>query len=433
MASLIKGYEYDIFISYRQKDNKYDGWVTEFVNNLKKELEATFKEQISVYFDINPNDGLLETHDVEGSLKDKLKCLVFIPIISRTYCDPNSFAWEHELKTFIDTSSKDQYGLMIKLPNGNVSCRVLPIRIHDLSIADIKQCESVLGSALRGVEFVYKSAGVNRPLRANEDHPQDNINKTFYRDQINKVANSINEIITGLTKKPEEEFIPQNSLPEEKSERKILNKHSLGYSFSKRRVFYTVVIVTIFLFIGAWLLYPKIFKNGSELPLVIIMDSSHPTRVYDKEILAAGGTNADVISDILLDLPIRRQRETIGPSWHRDEEILKFQPYLIIIHFSGFNQGYQNTPRVRLKSFINFFAESDTRFLIYSRREEIILRHEVDSLLADTYVLHSKLKSRIDVFGVIDYGSWSWLNPITANALKLRVKEILIKDNKLHD
>ena len=25
MASLIPGYEYDIFVSYRQKDNKHDG------------------------------------------------------------------------------------------------------------------------------------------------------------------------------------------------------------------------------------------------------------------------------------------------------------------------------------------------------------------------------------------------------------------------
>jgi hypothetical protein len=31
MSSLITGYNYDIFISYRQKDNKHDGWVTEFV------------------------------------------------------------------------------------------------------------------------------------------------------------------------------------------------------------------------------------------------------------------------------------------------------------------------------------------------------------------------------------------------------------------
>jgi len=57
MASLISGYEYDIFISYRQKDNKGDRWVSEFVEALKTELESTFKEEISVYFDINPHDG----------------------------------------------------------------------------------------------------------------------------------------------------------------------------------------------------------------------------------------------------------------------------------------------------------------------------------------------------------------------------------------
>jgi hypothetical protein len=69
MASLIPGYEYDIFISYRQKDNIHNGWVTEFVDNLKGELESTFKEVISVYFDINPYDGLLETHGADASLK----------------------------------------------------------------------------------------------------------------------------------------------------------------------------------------------------------------------------------------------------------------------------------------------------------------------------------------------------------------------------
>ena len=83
MASIIPGYEYDIFISYRQKDNKHDGWVTEFVNNLKGELESTFKEEIGVYFDINPHDGLLETHDVNASLKEKPKCLAVINMMQR--------------------------------------------------------------------------------------------------------------------------------------------------------------------------------------------------------------------------------------------------------------------------------------------------------------------------------------------------------------
>jgi hypothetical protein len=120
MASLISGYEYDIFISYRQKDNlpspgygrqgSGERWVSEFVEALKTELESTFKEEISVYFDINPHDGLLETHDVDASLKEKLKCLIFIPILSRTYCDPKSFAWEHEFKAFVEQASGDKRG-----------------------------------------------------------------------------------------------------------------------------------------------------------------------------------------------------------------------------------------------------------------------------------------------------------------------------------
>jgi len=51
MPSIIEGYNYDIFISYRQKDNKGDRWVSEFVNVLKTELDSTFKDDVSIYFD----------------------------------------------------------------------------------------------------------------------------------------------------------------------------------------------------------------------------------------------------------------------------------------------------------------------------------------------------------------------------------------------
>jgi TolB-like protein len=197
MSSIIDGYNYDIFISYRQKDNKGDRWVSEFVESLKTELESTFKEEISVYFDINPHDGLLETHDVDASLKDKLKCLVFIPIISRTYCDPKSFAWEHEFKAFVEQASQDQFGLKVKTLNGNVANRVLPVRIHDLDAADIKECESVLGGVLRGVELIYKEPGIDKPL-APGDNEKKNLNNTIYRIQIIKVSHAIKEIILGL-------------------------------------------------------------------------------------------------------------------------------------------------------------------------------------------------------------------------------------------
>ena len=87
--------------------------------------------------------------------------------------------------------------MKVKIAGGNVTNRVLPVRIHDLDAEDIKLCESALGGYLRGVEFIYREPGVNRSLTPSDDE-KNNLNKTRYRNQINKVANAIKEIITGL-------------------------------------------------------------------------------------------------------------------------------------------------------------------------------------------------------------------------------------------
>ena len=151
MPSIVPGFEYDIFISYRHNDNR-SGWVTEFVKALQEELAATIKEPVSVYFDSNPHDGLLETHDVDGSLKDKLKCLILIPIISRTYCDVKSFAWNQEFLEFLKIASADSFGLKIKLPNSNMASRVLPVRIHELDAQDKQSIEAALQGPLRAID-----------------------------------------------------------------------------------------------------------------------------------------------------------------------------------------------------------------------------------------------------------------------------------------
>jgi TolB-like protein/Tfp pilus assembly protein PilF len=255
VPSILKSYTYDIFISYRQKDNKYNGWVTEFVNHLEGELASTFKEEVSIYFDENPYDGLLETHDVDESLKEKLKCLVFIPIISRTYCDPRSFAWEHELKAFAEQASEDQFGLKVRLPNGNVASRILPVLIHDLDNEDNSQCESVFGGVLRGIDFIYKETGVNRPLRADEEHPHDNLNKTYYRDQMNKVANAIREIITALKK----QSMHREEIPDTYSENKV-------NTLQKQKTRFVVISIVFLAFIIPGILFvPKLFKSSEQL------------------------------------------------------------------------------------------------------------------------------------------------------------------------
>ena len=254
MSSIIEGYNYDIFISYRQKDNKGDRWVSEFVEALKTELESTFKEEISVYFDINPHDGLLETHDVDASLKDKLKCLVFIPIISRTYCDHKSFAWEHEFKTFVEQTAQDQFGMKVKLPNGNITNRVLPVCIHDLDIADIKECESVLGGVLRGIEFIYKEPGVNKPLTSDDDEKR-NLNRTKYRIQINKVANAIKEIITGLG---------QHEQKIEVFQKDFSKSGSVSRTGNKRKIIAGSIIILVLVLLGYFLI-PKLHESEEQV------------------------------------------------------------------------------------------------------------------------------------------------------------------------
>ena len=265
MASLIPGYEYDIFISYRQKDNKGDRWVSEFVEALRTELESTFKEEISVYFDINPHDGLLETHHVSKSLEGKLKCLIFIPILSQTYCDPNSYAWQYEFLPFIRMAGEDRYGREIKLRSGNFAGRILPIRIHDLEPEDIDLYQKETGSMLRAMDFVFKTAsGVNRPLRANEDHPNDNMNKAFYRDQVNKVANAIKEIIIGMKAVPEafsEEKHQPGALSDGDAKLERFAKAIKPVKAGRKKIIPAIVIAPVII-MAVIFLYPRVFKQN---------------------------------------------------------------------------------------------------------------------------------------------------------------------------
>jgi TolB-like protein len=283
MPSIVSGYEYDIFISYRQKDNKGDRWVSEFVDALKTELESTFKEEISVYFDINPHDGLLETHDVNASLKEKLKCLIFIPIISQTYCDSKSFAWQYEFCAFNNLAKEDQFGRDIKLSSGNIASRILPIKINDLEPEDKELLENELGGLLRSIDFIFKSAGVNRPLRANEDHPQNNLHKTYYRDQINKVANAVKEIIAAIKK--------YNQQVEVVSKEVIKVKHELSKTL-KQKIITGSLIVLVFIALGYFFI-TKLSKSSEQLEKSIaVLPFKSLSDDPDKQYLADGMMDA---------------------------------------------------------------------------------------------------------------------------------------------
>ncbi|MBK7559564.1 MAG: adenylate/guanylate cyclase domain-containing protein [Chitinophagaceae bacterium] len=190
-SSILPDYDCDIHISYRFNDNEYDGWVSEFVEKLKQELSATLKDRLSVFVDKNPEDKRV-------SSGQPVQSLICIPVISQTYCDIDSPVWKNEFRVFREQIARDSIGSNIKLPNGNTVSRVIPVKIHDIDTGDVKLLESELSGSLRSIDFIYRDEGVNRPLRPVDDEKNAGPLKPMYRNQINKLANAIKEIVAAI-------------------------------------------------------------------------------------------------------------------------------------------------------------------------------------------------------------------------------------------
>ena len=198
LKSILPDFDCDIYVSYRFNDNKYDGWVTEFVDKLTQELSATLKDKLSIYFDKNPEEDRKPFYAENSLIPRQIRSLIFIPIISQTYCDTNSLVWNEEFKGFQTGAKTDQFGPNIKLPAGNTASRIIPVKIHDIDPDDIKLLETELSGGMRSIDFIYREDGVNRPLHPGDDEKFATPLRPLYRNQVNKLANIVKDIISGI-------------------------------------------------------------------------------------------------------------------------------------------------------------------------------------------------------------------------------------------
>lgn len=159
------------------------------------------------------------------------------------------------------------------------------------------------------------------------------------------------------------------------------------------------VLLLLLLIVGiGWLIFrdisgtaDQVATNSGAAPVVVLMDTYAARGVYDEETRRKSGTNADVLSDLLGDLPIVTQKEAIGSTWAREIQILRQQPALVLIHRSGFfhsmNQdlgiGYPSAPGDAMEKFQRLYqfadnklvallgylarGSGDTKFIVYSR------------------------------------------------------------------
>ena len=174
------------------------------------------------------------------------------------------------------------------------------------------------------------------------------------------------------------------------------------------------------------------FNHATQTPVVVLMDSTLPDRVYDPETRKNGGTNADDITDILRDLPIVIEKENTSPLWHREDQVLLEKPSLIVIHRSCFADATvglnpQSTALQiadkKLESFLGYASLGNpaTKFLTYTRRYE-----DEGAWVLDLEKRFPQLKGRVvalTVPGGAEHATFR--DPETKKMVREKVKSIL--------
>jgi hypothetical protein len=144
------------------------------------------------------------------------------------------------------------------------------------------------------------------------------------------------------------------------------------------------------------------------------MDSKLPEMAYDNR-----GTNASLIADVLRELPVSLASEPTTSDWHRETEVRRLDPSLIIIDSSAFysrTTGADNADR--LLAVLDALQTTRVRFLIYTRLDPV----PYERVLAERL---PSLKARVHIWQVPGGANASFRDPQTQRKLKELVTRIL--------
>jgi serine/threonine protein kinase len=212
---------------------------------------------------------------------------------------------------------------------------------------------------------------------------------------------------------------------------------------SKRRTWLLhatwAVVATLFLI--AWLQRGRggpSPPSPNPRPVVVLMDSPLPGRVYDSRTETAGGTNADDLTDALRGLPVVVQKENTSALWHREDQVVRMNPDLVVCHLSclldirpaaGRSELAKHLFDLAVERLVLFFgyittSNPRTQFVVYSRT------HFDDPERTKQWVEQSEgrfpaLRGRLHPFDVPGSGEKTFRDPEVALLMRARVAEVL--------
>jgi serine/threonine protein kinase len=193
---------------------------------------------------------------------------------------------------------------------------------------------------------------------------------------------------------------------------------------------------------GLWF-YPRAAPDDSlppnPKPVIVLMDSPLPGRVYDPRTEQEGRTNADDVTDVLRGLPVVILKENTSALWSREEQVVGENPDLIVSHLSclldarvggdqsAVSEHLSELSFNRLVQFLAYIAARNprTRFIVYSR--SVFQRHGGEQQwVAIQEARFPVLRSRLHAL-IVPGGpkGASFREPMTAQLLRARVTEVL--------
>ena len=175
------------------------------------------------------------------------------------------------------------------------------------------------------------------------------------------------------------------------------------------------------------------------VPVIVLMDSPLPGRVYDPRTAAEGNTNADDLTDALRGLRVNIRKENTSAAWHREEQVVGENPDLIVSHLSclldarvGAGQPVVSEhlfelAEKRLVLFLAYAASRNprTRFIVYSR--SVFQTHGGEEKWVATQVARLPvLRDRLNAF-IVPGGQEkaTFREPGTAQLMRERITQVL--------
>jgi serine/threonine protein kinase len=209
---------------------------------------------------------------------------------------------------------------------------------------------------------------------------------------------------------------------------------------SKRRWVALTAVLLLLAFV------PAAFVLAQGDPVVVLMDTTAPGGVYEENVRARGGTNAEDLANVLQSLlPHSLRQVSLSSSWRGEEQLVAMRPRLVIVHRSSFFHSLNaefnlKTNEVswralysagdeRMKSLLGYVGSRNptTKFLVYSRgTDPNWLDPEFrERWIGEVETRYPALKGRITTMVIPGKGAGTFRDPKTAEEMRVRVRKIL--------